>query len=191
MQSILAKARPIRLLVLDCDGVLTDGHLYYGNAGEELKAFNILDGLGIKLLRATGVEVAIITGRRSELVRRRATELGMAEWLLQGREDKLVALRELLTKTGISLAATAYCGDDLPDLAAIQAAGLGIAPANAHSAVRARADWVTGSAGGGGVVREITDLLMQAQGTLDAAITPFLFTEEVPQKSPPRPGDQP
>lgn len=173
MQSILEKARRIRLLALDCDGVLTDGRLYYGNNGEELKAFSILDGHGIKMLRASGVDVAIITGRRSEIVKRRAKELGITELLLQGREDKLEALHELLPHTGVSLDAVAYCGDDLPDLAAIQSVGLGIAPANAHVAVRERAAWVTGVRGGDGAVREITDLLMRAQGTLDAAIARY------------------
>jgi 3-deoxy-D-manno-octulosonate 8-phosphate phosphatase (KDO 8-P phosphatase) len=170
VESVLRKARHIRLLALDCDGVLTDGRLWYGNNGEELKAFHILDGLGIKLLRASGVEVAIITGRRSELLRRRATELGVTDLLLQGREDKLVALNELLPRTGLALAQVAYCGDDLPDLAAILACGLGIAPANAHGAVADRADWVTRRNGGEGAVREICDLIMEAQGTLDAAI---------------------
>lgn len=174
MQSILQQARTVRLLALDCDGVLTDGRLHYGNAGEELKSFHILDGHGIKMLRATGVEVAIITGRRSEIVKRRAHELGITDLLLQGREDKLAALHELLPKLGLSVDAVAYCGDDLPDLAAIQLAGLGIAPANAHNKVRARADWVTTARGGEGAVREITDLLMQAQGTLDAAIARYL-----------------
>lgn len=173
MHSILEKARTVRLLALDCDGVLTDGRLYYGNDGEEMKAFSILDGHGIKMLRATGVEVAIITGRKSELVKRRAKELGITELLLQGREDKLEALHELLPMAGVALNAVAYCGDDLPDLAAIQSVGLGIAPANAHVAVRERADWVTSVRGGDGAVREITDLLMRAQGTLDAAIARY------------------
>ncbi|MFZ5722314.1 MAG: KdsC family phosphatase [Pseudomonadota bacterium] len=174
MQSVQEKARAVRLLALDCDGVLTDGSLLYGNDGEELKAFSILDGLGIKLLRASGVQVAIITGRKSEIVKRRARELGIDNLLLQGREDKLVALRELAQQTGIALDAIAYCGDDLPDLPAIRAAAFGIAPANAHGLVREHADWVTTAAGGAGAVREITDFLMQAQGTLPAALAPYL-----------------
>lgn len=173
MQSVLDRARRVRLLALDCDGVLTDGRLYYGNDGEELKAFSILDGHGIKMLRASGVEVAIITGRKSELVKRRAKELGVTDLLLQGREDKLVALQELLPKLGIDLQAVAYCGDDLPDLAAIQSVGLGIAPANAYATVREHARWVTSVRGGEGAVREIADLIMRAQGTLDAAIARY------------------
>ncbi|MFZ5757866.1 MAG: KdsC family phosphatase [Pseudomonadota bacterium] len=174
MNSILEKARSVRLLALDCDGVLTDGRLYYGNDGEELKAFSILDGLGIKLLRASGVEVALITGRRSEIVKRRARELGIDGLLLQGREDKLVALQELLAKLGLPLSAVAYCGDDLPDLPAIRAVGFGVAPANAHYVVREQADWVTTLRGGEGAVREITDLIMQSQGTLQPALAHYL-----------------
>lgn len=174
MQSIMEKARAIRLLALDCDGVLTDGRLYYGSNSEELKAFSILDGLGIKLLRQNGVEVAIITGRRSELVKRRANELGVTNLLLQGREDKLVALDELLANFDFGREGVAYCGDDLPDLPAILSVGLGVAPANAHAVVREHAHWVTSLRGGEGAVREIADLIMQAQGTLDAALKPYL-----------------
>ncbi len=170
---ITAKARAIRLLALDCDGVLTDGSLLYGNNGEDLKAFSILDGLGIKLLRTGGVEVAIITGRRSALLERRARELGI-ELLLQGREDKLVALRELIAGRGIALDAVAYCGDDLPDLPAIRAAGLGIAPANAWPLVREHADWVTTRTGGSGAVREICEGILHAQGKLQATLAPYL-----------------
>lgn len=174
MDSLLVKARAIRLLALDCDGVLTDGRLYYGNQGEELKAFSILDGHGIKMLRASGVEVAIITGRRSELVQRRARELGITDLLLQGREDKLAALDELLARGRFGRDCVAYCGDDWPDLPAILSVGLGIAPANAHAAVRERAHWVTRARGGEGAVREITDLLMQSQGTLQQALARYL-----------------
>lgn len=174
MDPVIEKARAVRLLALDCDGVLTDGRLYYGNQGEELKAFSILDGHGIKMLRATGIEVAIITGRRSELVQRRARELGITDLLLQGREDKLEALDTLLEGLGLPREAVAYCGDDLPDLPAILSVGLGIAPSNAHPAVRERARWITAARGGEGAVREITDRLMHAQGTLQAAIDKYL-----------------
>ncbi len=171
---ILEKARAVRLLVLDCDGVLTDGSLLYGNDGEELKAFSILDGLGIKLLRAGGVDVAIITGRRSALLERRARELGITDLLLQGREDKLVALQELIATRKLSLDAVAYCGDDLPDLPAIRAAGLGIAPANAWPLVCKHADWVTIRLGGSGAVREICEGILHAQGKLHAAMALYL-----------------
>ena len=131
-------AENVRMLVLDVDGVLTDGRLYYGNAGEELKAFNIKDGLGIKLLQRAGIPVAIITGRTSDSVLRRAGELGI-DHLVQGREDKLTALHELCQQCGLSPADCAYMGDDLPDLAAIAAAGLGMTVADGSGAVRAAA----------------------------------------------------
>ncbi len=119
-----AAAAAIRLLVLDVDGVMTDGRIYYSSTGEELKAFNIRDGLGIKLLQRAGIEVAIITGRTSPMVERRAGELGISR-VVQGREDKQLALRELSGELGIPLEHCAYMGDDLPDLGAIRSAGLG------------------------------------------------------------------
>ena len=121
MTELEQKAAAVKLLALDVDGVLTDGRIYYGNRGEELKAFNIKDGLGIKLLQRSGVQVAIITGRQSEIVARRARELGI-DAVVQGREDKLVALRELCGQLQLGLEQCAYMGDDLPDLGAIAAA---------------------------------------------------------------------
>ncbi len=156
-------ALAIRLLALDVDGVLTDGRITYGNDGEELKSFNIKDGLGIKLLQRAGIEVAIITGRQSAIVARRATELGI-NTIIQGREDKLVALKELCQKHGLELTACAYMGDDLPDLAAIQAAAIGMTVADACAAVAAAADWQSGFAGGCGAVREACEMLLEARG---------------------------
>ncbi len=172
MQNLWKKARQIRLLALDVDGVLTDGRLYFSAAGEELKAFNTLDGHGIKMLQASGVQVAIITGRSSGLVARRAADLGI-QHLYQGREDKLVALQELWDATGYSAADTAYVGDDWPDLPALRKAALGIAVANAAPELRQHADWCTRARGGEGAVREVCQLLMQAQGTLNAALAPY------------------
>ncbi len=166
-------ARNIRLLVLDVDGVLTDGHLWFGNSGEELKAFDIQDGLGIKLLARGGVATAIITGRRSALVTRRAQELGI-QHLLQGREDKQQALIELCADLGLNPAETAYMGDDLPDLGAIRSAGLGIAPANAHPFVASHADHRTARRGGSGAVREACELILASQGKLDALLDSYL-----------------
>ncbi len=145
------KAREIKLLVLDVDGVLTDGRLWYGNSGEELKAFHIQDGLGIKLLQSAGVDVAIITGRTSQLVNRRGSELGIKH-IVQGREDKLVALRALAGNLEIGLEEIAYVGDDLPDLSAIAAVGLGIAVANAMPYVAQHAAYKTARSGGDGAV---------------------------------------
>ena len=173
MLEAIQKARDIKLLVLDVDGVLTDGHLWYDNSGEELKAFNIQDGLGIKLLLRGGVDVAIITGRRSALVARRARELGIRH-VIQGREDKLAALQALLEELALPLQEIAYMGDDLPDLAAIRAAGLGIAVANAQPVVAGHADYKTARSGGDGAVREICDLILQAQGKFDAIVERYL-----------------
>lgn len=168
-QDLLDKAGKIKLLVLDVDGVLSDGGLYYGNQGEELKRFNILDGLGIKLLQQAGISTAIITGRQSVIVSRRAEELGISHYL-QGREDKITALNELLDTVSVSLLETAYVGDDLPDLAAIKAAGLGITVPNGYIGIKPHADWQTSAGGGHGAVREVSDLLLYAQGKLDATI---------------------
>lgn len=165
--SILEKAKKIKLMVFDVDGVLTNGQLFFATDGSELKAFNILDGQGIKMLQRCGIQTALITGRTSSIVAKRAKDLGI-EHLYQGREDKLVALKELLKNTGISMEATAYTGDDLPDLAAIRAAGLGFTVANAHPFVAKHADWQTQLAGGAGAVREICDFILEAQGQLDS-----------------------
>lgn len=169
MLEALQKARDIKLLVLDVDGVLTDGRLWYGNTGEEFKAFNIQDGLGIKLLLGSGVDTAIITGRSSALVARRALELGIRH-VVQGREDKLVALEALRATLNLGLEEIAYVGDDLPDLSAIRAAGLGVAVANAVAVVAAQADYKTARNGGEGAVREVCELILQAQGKLDAIV---------------------
>ncbi|NNC55423.1 MAG: HAD hydrolase family protein [Pseudomonadales bacterium] len=162
----------MRLLVLDVDGVLTDGGLYFGNDGEALKRFSILDGLGIKMLADNGVASAIITGRRSGIVEKRAAELSIAH-LIQGREDKRDALLELQAKTAVTANQIAYVGDDLPDIGAIMHCQLGIAVANAHAEVKQRADWVCSKRGGNGAVREVADMLLQAQGRYSAAIDKF------------------
>jgi 3-deoxy-D-manno-octulosonate 8-phosphate phosphatase (KDO 8-P phosphatase) len=170
---ITEKARHIRLLALDVDGVLTDGRLYFTEDGQEIKTFDTQDGHGIKLLQHAGIQCAIITGRTTKLVERRARNLGIVH-LLQGREDKLVALKELSAQLNIPLDEMAYAGDDWPDLPAIRAAGLGVAVANAHREVRRYADFVTLAAGGRGAVREICDLILEAQGSYDEALAPYL-----------------
>jgi 3-deoxy-D-manno-octulosonate 8-phosphate phosphatase (KDO 8-P phosphatase) len=160
-----AAALEIRLLALDVDGVLTDGRITYGSGGEELKSFNIKDGLGIKLAQRAGIEVAIITGRSSPMVERRAAELGIGT-IVQGREDKLRALRELCESRQLDLRQCAYMGDDLPDLAAIQAAGIGLTVADANAAVQLSADWQSSVNGGAGAVREACEALLKARGQL-------------------------
>ncbi len=166
-------AKKVRLIVLDVDGVLTDGSIYYGQSGDELKVFNIQDGLGIKLLQRAGIEVAIITGRDSAPVTRRAAELGI-EQVIQGREDKLVALEELLETSSYTLDEVAYMGDDLPDLAAIRRVGVGMTVANGNLAVVAHACWQSTKPGGSGAVREAAEFILEAQGKLDSVIASYL-----------------
>jgi 3-deoxy-D-manno-octulosonate 8-phosphate phosphatase (KDO 8-P phosphatase) len=169
---VIEAAKQIKLLLVDVDGVLTDGRLYYGNNGEELKAFDIQDGLGIKLLQRGGVQVGIITGRVSTLLQRRADELGMQP-VVQGREDKLTALNELLQNIQIEMHEIAFIGDDLPDLAVINRVGLGITVANGNAAVAAKAKWQTSRCGGNGAVREAAEMILAAQGKLDNALAVY------------------
>ncbi len=173
MSVVLEKARRVRLLVLDVDGVLSDGQLYYANSGEETKAFFTPDGVGIKLLQGAGIPVAIITGRQSEIVKRRAHELGIAH-LVQGRDDKLQALQELLGDLGVSIDEVAYMGDDLPDLAAIVACGLGMTVASGDDFVASHADWRSQRPGGRGAVREACEYILDAQDLLEGARARFL-----------------
>ena len=165
-------AKNIKLVLLDVDGVLTDGRLYYGNSGEELKAFDIQDGLGIKLLQKGGVKVGIITGRRSALLQRRAEELAISP-LVQGREDKWLALNEMMEDLGVSLKEIAFVGDDLPDLAVIKRVGLGITPANGSHIVASQADWQTKNSGGDGAVREVAELILSAQDKLESILAAY------------------
>lgn len=173
MLSVHDRACGIRMLVLDVDGVLTDGRLYFTNEGEELKAFHTLDGHGIKLWQRAGGITAIITGRKAPLVEYRARNLGIAH-LYQGREDKGRALRELSSSVQIPLESIAYVGDDMPDLGAFKVCGLAIAVANAHPYVRDRAHWVTQNTGGKGAVREVCDMLLQAQGSWDSLVAEYM-----------------
>lgn len=168
-KDLIARAARIRLVAFDVDGVLTGGEVFYGNAGEELKAFNTKDGLGIKLLQQNSIEVALITGRNSEIVARRASELGI-DILIQGRDDKLAALKEVVSSREMSLDECAYMGDDLPDLGAILASGVGACPADAVPDVMARADWSARLPGGRGAAREFCEFLLRARSDWDAVI---------------------
>lgn len=172
-ESLKTKIKDIRLLVLDVDGVLTDGKLYYGPNGTEIKAFNTLDGHGIKLLQRSGVEVAIITGRCSEQVSRRAQALGIQQ-VIQGREDKFAALQELLEHNPLPLEQIAMMGDDWPDLHAMLKVGLALTVPNAHIEVRQRAHWQSQSSGGLGAVREACDLILLAQGNYISSLAQFI-----------------
>jgi len=167
------RAALIRLAIFDVDGVLTDGRLYFMPDGTEFKSFNTLDGHGIKMLIASGVQVAIISGRNSPLVERRAANLGI-EHLIQGREDKLTALDELRQRLPVSMEQIAFLGDDLPDLPVMRRVGLGMAVASADPFVREHAHGVTLACGGQGAAREFCELIMRAQGTIDQARAPYL-----------------
>ena len=167
------RAARIKLAVFDVDGVLTDGKLWFTADGHELKAFNAHDGLGLKRLLANGIEVAVITARLSHIVTERMAELGVAH-VYQDQADKRACLDQLLHALRLDAEQVAYTGDDLPDLAAMQVAGLSIAVANAHPWVRERAHWRTRLAGGCGAVREVCDLILGAQGRAETELASFL-----------------
>jgi len=166
-------ASRVRLLILDVDGVLTDGGLQFDNSGEEYKTFNSLDGHGIRMLMDSGIEVAIITGRKSEIVKHRMNELGV-RYVYQGNRDKLAAFTLLLRDTGLDPEQVAYVGDDLPDLPVMQRVGFAVAVHNAHEFVRQHCDWVTERSGGKGAVREVTDFILQAQSLLETRHNEYL-----------------
>ena len=173
MQDVYSRARTIRLAVFDVDGVLTDGGLYYSDSGEEIKVFDVRDGHGMKMLQASGVELAIITSRKSECVARRTRNLGI-EHVFQGVDDKLATLRALLQKLTLDLPACAYMGDDWVDLPVLTRCGLALSVPDAHSEVLNPAHYVTRAAGGRGAVREACELIMRAQGTYEARLASFL-----------------
>lgn len=158
--------RNIKLLICDIDGVFSDGRIYLGDAGEELKAFHTRDGFGIKALMNGGVEVAVITGRSSNIVNNRMQTLGV-QYIYQGQNDKREAYRELVDKLKLETHEIAYVGDDVPDLELVRMVGLGIAVRDAHASVRQAAAYVTTLPGGFGAVREVTDLLLLSQGKLN------------------------
>jgi 3-deoxy-D-manno-octulosonate 8-phosphate phosphatase (KDO 8-P phosphatase) len=162
VDTLTDRARDVRLLVLDVDGVLTDGRLYFSARGEELKVFHVRDGAGIVQLLKSGVQVAVISGRDSRAVEKRAAELGIT-WLRQGVSDKLSVLNDLLAMLNLGPQAVACVGDDSPDIPLLNAARLAIAVADAHPDVRSRAHYVTASPGGRGAVREVCDLIVKSQ----------------------------
>jgi len=159
--SARAAAR-IRLLVLDVDGVLTDGGLYYGPSGEDMKRFDVHDGLAVVEAGRAGLVIAVVSARASAAVARRLEELGIRE-VHQGVHDKAALLSELMARLGLGRDEVAVMGDDLGDLTAMRAAGLAMAPRNAVAEVRAASDWVSGRSGGGGAVREAVELLLKSR----------------------------
>ncbi len=167
------KLRAVRMLVLDVDGVLTDGRLILGDDGQEYKAFHSRDGHGLRMLQQTGVQIALLTGRRSEVVVRRAADLGI-NYVIQGRRDKRIAFEELLVNSKMTAETVAFAGDDILDLPVMRHCGVGIAVADASPLVLDLADWTTQLKGGRGAVREICERIMRVQGTLDAMLSPYL-----------------
>jgi 3-deoxy-D-manno-octulosonate 8-phosphate phosphatase (KDO 8-P phosphatase) len=177
MQDINEKANQIRLVIFDVDGVLTDGSLYLGDDGQEYKAFHSKDGHGMKMLQASGIQIGIITGRTSEVVRIRMRSLGV-EHVYQGKLDKLPAYDELKAAIGLRDEQIAYVGDDVVDLPVMVRVGLAIAVQDAHPLVKQHAHWVTPSNGGRGAAREVCELLMDAQGNLAPALERYLLPSE-------------
>lgn len=173
MQLIMEKAKRLKLLILDVDGVLTDGRLFFDNDGNEYKSFHAQDGHGIKMLRQTGVEVAVISGRKSKSVALRMKNLGI-EHVYQGQENKISAFNELIELLGITPEQAAHVGDDVIDLPIMVRVGLAIAVNDANFAVKRHADWCTALPGGQGAVREVCDFIMQAQGHFDEMMNAYL-----------------
>jgi 3-deoxy-D-manno-octulosonate 8-phosphate phosphatase (KDO 8-P phosphatase) len=166
------RAKQVQLLLLDVDGVLTDGSITYVSGGGETKSFNTQDGLGLRLLQDSGVTVGIITARTSEAVIRRAQDLRIPH-VYQGKQDKLTVYEEILKQTGLRPPQTAYMGDDLVDLPILNRVGLAAAPANAVAEIRQRVHYTTERHGGRGAVREVCDLILEARGQLDRMRAPF------------------
>ena len=163
------KLKDIRLLLLDVDGVLTDGSIIYNDGGGETKVFNAKDGLGLRLVIRAGIKVGFVTGRKSNALHHRCRDLGI-ELMYDGVQHKARLLDEIVEQTGVSAEATAFIGDDIPDLSMMRRVGLSIAVADAHEFVRRNADWVTSAAGGRGAVREVCDALLKATGSWDKMV---------------------
>jgi len=166
------KARQVSLMAFDVDGVMTDGRLYYSGQGEELKSFNTLDGHGLKMLANAGVVLAIISGRGSRALELRARNLGI-EILLQGVEDKLGAMQEVLKQQHLDFASAGYMGDDVVDLPVLSACGFSASVPNGHALVRRHVDYVTRCDAGLGAVREVCELILAAQNKLGQALAPY------------------
>jgi len=173
MREIYARARNLRIAIFDVDGILTDGTLYYLPSGDELKAFNVLDGHGMKMLQESGVKVAIISSRSSRCVEERARNLGI-DLLYQGAGDKLVAFNALLDHCGSTGESCSFIGDEVVDLPVMRRCGLAASVPDAPAVVRRQAHYVTRARGGHGAARELCELIMQAQGTLPARRAAYL-----------------
>ncbi len=172
--TVLERAKAVRLVVFDVDGVMTDGRLYLGSDGQELKVFHARDGQGLVMLRDSNVHIGIISGRSSAAVAERMHALGI-EHVYQGVADKLPVFRHILEALGLEATQAAYVGDDLPDVPVLRAAGLAIAVADAHELARQHAHWQTCANGGCGAVREICDLILGVSGKLQPYQARFLM----------------
>ncbi len=175
MQAIHEKAKKIKLIIFDIDGVLTTGALFIGDDGQEYKAFNSKDGHGLRMLQDGGVEVAIITGRTSNVVEHRAKDLGITR-IYQGKRQKLPAYEELLKETGLSHEDIAYVGDDVVDLPVMSKVGLSICVNDGHSFVKQHAHWITKANGGCGAGREVCEMILEAKGKLNNMLQSYLST---------------
>lgn len=176
-EAVFARARPVRLVIFDVDGVLTDGRLFIDDLGQEYKAFYARDGLGMKVLQKTGVALAVITARSSEVVRHRMTSLGI-DHVYQGRIEKLPAYEHLLQETGLAPEQTAYVGDDWVDAPVMRKVGLAVCVADAEPEVARLAHWQTPRPGGLGAARDVCDLILRAQGTRKDALANFDLHDE-------------
>lgn len=170
---LVEKIKRVKLLILDADGVLTDGSIVYTDEGVELKAFNVRDGHGIKLLMRSGIGVAIITARESRAMSHRAQNLGITD-LYQGRLDKAAALDEILKSKKLNPLQIAYVGDDIIDLPVLRQVGFSVAVADAVREVKERVDYVTAAFGGKGAVREVVELILKTQGRWDEVMKRYL-----------------
>ncbi|QHE90845.1 HAD hydrolase family protein [Pandoraea fibrosis] len=169
----IARAARLRVMIFDVDGVLTDGGLRYGPAGEVIKTFDSLDGHGLKLLAEAGIVTAIITGRQSDIVAKRAADLRVAH-VYQGVHDKRAAFEDLCAKLSVTAETCGHIGDDWPDLPVLTRVGFAACPANAHTEVKARCHWMASTRGGEGAVRELCDFILRAQGRYDALLADAL-----------------
>lgn len=165
-------AKRIKCFITDLDGVLTDGNLYYGETGEHHKGFSVRDGLGLKLLQKSGIEIAVITASDTPIVTERFKFLNV-KYLYMGQINKLSAFDDILTKMNLSKEEVSYMGDDWPDLPLIRQAGFGITVADGIDKLKEEADYVTAKIGGSGAVREVCDLILEAQGTLDKVLESY------------------
>lgn len=173
MNEVIAKAKEIKCLITDVDGVMTEGFLFLNDEGKEYKSFHVQDGLGLKLLMSAGIQTAVITTSSTALIDHRMRQLGI-EIYHKGQRDKRLAYQNIKSQLGVEDHQCAYVGDDLPDLAILKQVGFAVTVANAVSEVKAVADWQTQNCGGRGALREVCDLILKAQGKHEQALEEFL-----------------